>query len=478
LQLTPCAVAEYMHPEPDFDDDPRCRWKQLPMETMVKVKNRNSLWASAVALVCALLSSRGALAQVATQTCDFLPNKIYLHGTTAVKPLIAVLGARLAALPTPYTLLYQQVDACNAVSTVANNANISQSGAPHVYSLAQTPKNPDAYKDDTCTLNAGSIIAADVGLADVYFNSCPIYSPDTLRDPNLNPASSGSPAMDFLGPIQAMVFVTPQSNFSSQYLLMEEAQDILACGTGAKVYPYIDPKQLNLYDHEGGFTNGVPLMTYDCLNLPTSYYPRSADQAYFVKPSFYPQPEIAIIGIILSSINPSAAIGFVSGENYDEHRDTLKSLAIVGPGQGAGNKAYLPDFDATTRDRRNVRDGHYTIQGPLHMIARVGADNVPSSPMAQRFINWMQGKPGMPGEDPLPFNILDIFATTGVVPQCAMKVIRASECGPFKPYKDAAPCGCYFESKATGVAIPGGCTPCTSAADCSGGRMCSFGFCE
>ena len=261
-------------------------------------------------------------------------------------------------------------------------------------------------------------------------------------------------------------------------VLLEDAQNILACGTGAKVYPYVDAAQLNLYDHESGFTNGVPLMTYGCLNLPVSYYPKSTTLANFIKPSFSPQPELQIITNVLGSINPTAAFGFVSGENYDEHRDTMKSLAVVGPGQGARNKAYLPDFDATTRDRRNVRDGHYTLQGPLHMIARVGADNVPTSPMAQRFVNWMQGKPGMPGEDPLPFNILDIFATTGVVPQCAMKVIRTSECGPFKPYKDPAPCGCYFESKATGVAIPAGCTSCASAADCTGGRVCSFGFCE
>jgi hypothetical protein len=449
----------------------------LQLETIVKARIQHNRL-TALATACVLFIARGAHGQVATQTCDFLPNKIYLHGTTAVKPLIAVLGARLAALPTPYNLLYQQVDACQAVPTVIENGNISQRGAPHKYTLAPTTKNPDAYKDDTCTLNAGTIVTADVGLADVYFSSCPNYFDGALRDPTLNAAAPTAPGIDFLGPIQAMVFFTSQSNFSSQYLLMEEAQSILACGTGAKIYPYVDPAQLNVYDHEGGFTNGVPLMTYDCLTLPTSYYPKSTSQATFVVPSIFPQPELEIITLVLSSINPTAAFGFVSGENYDEHRDTLKSLAIVGPGQGAGNKAYLPDSDATSTDRRNVRDGHYVIQGPLHMIARVGADNVPTSPMAQRFINWMQGKPGMPGEDPLPFNIIDIFARTGVVPQCAMRVIRTSECGPFKPYQDPAPCGCYFESKATGLATPAGCTPCTSTPDCAAGRVCSFGFCE
>lgn len=433
----------------------------------------------AVAAVCLLLLSRNAAGQIATQTCDFFPNKIYLHGTTAVKPLIAVLGARLAALPTPYTLLYQQIDACNAVSAVTSNGNISQSGAPHVYTSAPTAKNPDAYNDDTCTLGAGTIIHADVALADVYFSGCPagIYFPGEVRDVN-DQSSSGAPAVDFLGPIQAMVYVTSSSNFSSQYLLIEEAQDILACGVRSKIYPYIDSTSLDLYDHESGFTNGIPIMTYHCLDLPLTYYPRSVQDATFIKPSFYPQPELTVIANITSSINPTAAVGFVSGENYDEHRDTLKSLAVVGPGQSAGNKAYLPDSDATSRDRHNVRDGHYVIQGPLHMIARAGADNVPTTPMAQRFINWMQGKPGMPGEDPLPFNIIDIFADTGVVPQCAMKVIRDTECGAFKPYRDTAPCGCYFESKATGLAVPSGCKTCQATLECGTGRICSLGFCE
>jgi hypothetical protein len=446
------------------------------MEITVNVRSRKGLL-SILAIGCALLFPALASGQVATQTCDFLPNKIYLHGTTAVKPLIAVLGARLSQLPTPYTLLYQQVDACNAVSRVATNGNISTSGAPHVYTPAPTAKNPNGYNDDTCALNSAVIINADVALADVYFDGCPNYSSGALRDPNVNPAGDVAPAVDYLGPIQAMVFVTSRSNFSSQYLYLEEAQEILACGTAAKIFPYVDPNHLNLYDFEGGFTNGIPIMSYHCLSLPLTYHAKNGT-ATFIKASFFPQPELTVMGNVQRSINPTAAIGFVSGENYDENRDTLKSLAVVGPGQAGGNKAYLPDWDAITTDRRNVRDGHYVVQGPLHMVARAGADNVPTSPMARRFVNWMQGKPGMPGEAPLPFNIIEVFAKTGVVPQCAMRVIRDKECGAFRPYRDPAPCGCYFESEATGIAIPSGCTVCQSNAECTGGRACSFGFCE
>jgi hypothetical protein len=401
--------------------------------------------------------------------------------------MIAQLGARLAALPTPYTLLYQQVDACRAMQTVMSpTGSISGFGDPAFYTAAPTAKNPDAYREDTCAINKGIQIIADVALSDVYYTSCPrhLYPADAYvpRDARMDPAGSLATVADFLGPTQAMVFVVAQSNFSSQYLLLEETQNILACGTGGRIFPFVDKSQLYLYqvDQNAGnsFTNGVPLMTYTCLNLPTRYYP-GPQAANLIPPTASEgRPEGEIVTSMLASINPSAALGLISVENYDEHRGELRSLAVLGPGQDAGKKAYWPDSDVTSRDRRNVRDGHYVIQGPLHMIARVGQnDNVPTRPMARRFLNWMQGKPGLPGEEPLPFNMIDVFAKAGVVPDCAMKVVRTTECGPFNPYKDPAPCGCYFESKATGVAVPPGCVPCTSSSEC-GGRVCSYGFCE
>ena len=174
------------------------------------------------------------------------------------------------------------------------------------------------------------------------------------------------------------------------------------------------------------------------------------------------------------SIKPNNALTYISNEIYVLFRDRLKSVALQGPGQ---DKAYFPDSDSTSRDRRMVRDGHYLVQGPLHMVAKAGPDNVQQSPNAQRFINWMLQKPGVPGEAPLPFNIIDVFAETGVVPACAMRVVRFTDGGPFSPYRDSQPCGCYFEAKATGVDVPCGCKACKSSDECNGG-VCSYGFCE
>src|SRR5205814_1125309 len=60
----------------------------------------------------------------------------------------------------------------------------------------------------------------------------------------------------------------------------------------------------------------------------------------------------------------NAAIGILSTDYMDLHRDTVKELAYQHTGQSCG---YLPDSDANAFDKANVRDGHYMIWGPLHM---------------------------------------------------------------------------------------------------------------
>jgi hypothetical protein len=421
----------------------------------------------ACASVLITLQQGGALAQVASQSCVFLPNKIYLYGTTAVEPVIAALGARLSQLDPPYSLLYLGYDGCNALAAVAQGLNIA--GAAEFYSIdaAGLPKI------DTCSISAGQVTKADVALSDVYYATCPSNVRDAvdsaigLRDPSVNVANNARMLVDFQGPTQAMVVVVPRANFSTTYLSLDQTRDILACGSLGLIYPFVDPTQIITYAFLAG-DQGVKEMTYACLGL-------GLDQVCVQGCTGTAQWNQEAASRVINSIKQTAAIGYISNEVYDQHRDVLKAVALQGPGQ---DKAYYPDSDSTRRDRRMVRDGHYMVQGPLHMVALAGADNVPVQPMAQRFVNWMLQKPGLPGEAPLPFNIVDVFAESGVVPACAMRVVRYADGGPFSPYRDSQPCGCYFESQATGVAVPCGCKPCKGQDDCTGAQVCSYGFCE
>ena len=79
--------------------------------------------------------------------------------------------------------------------------------------------------------------------------------------------------------------------------------------------------------------------------------------------------------------------------------------------------------------------------------------------------------------DTSPYTWIDLEAAAGTIPQCAMTVTHTSDGGPMAPYTPCKPCGCYFESKATGTP-PASCTVCMTSAQCPTGKSCSYGFCE
>src|SRR5262249_8945787 len=72
---------------------------------------------------------------------------------------------------------------------------------------------------------------------------------------------------------------------------------------------------------------------------------------------------------------------------------------------------------------------------------------------------------------------MDDVIASGLVPICAMKVQRqAAEGGDLSNYQSSAPCGCYFDFKATGATS---CTACSGSNPCAGaGQVCRRGYCE
>jgi hypothetical protein len=71
--------------------------------------------------------------------------------------------------------------------------------------------------------------------------------------------------------------------------------------------------------------------------------------------------------------------------------------------------------------------------------------------------------------------LLDVYAQSGLVPECAMRVTRMSDGGDVTPLVPPNPCSCVFEAKATGSTD---CKPCAVQGDCDGGETCSQGYCE
>jgi hypothetical protein len=177
-----------------------------------------------------------------------------------------------------------------------------------------------------------------------------------------------------------------------------------------------------------------------------------------------------VLNAVASSVMPEKTIGILGAEIYETARDRLNALAFQAYKQ---SKAYYPDSTAAARDKRNLRDGHYTTWSPTVYMTKVGSDGAPANPRARLLLDLILAKPVTP--DP-GFDPLEIVISKGLVPQCAMKVSRAVEGGPLSPFAPAEPCSCFFEQKATGTA-PASCQTCTSDATCGAGK-CRHGYCE
>jgi hypothetical protein len=291
-----------------------------------------------------------------------------------------------------------------------------------------------------------------VAISDVFYESCVNSS---------KPATIG----DVQGPVQAMLPIVASTNASVQAISAEQAAAIWGCGAADKVGMFTDDTSVNGIQQRNK-DSGSQILVAKNIGVPADMFKGHAN---------------AKGGDLLASMTAGAAaepmqvIGFIAADAYKSALSTatpspIHSLAFRGLTQ---TKAYYADSAASAVDRRNVRNGRYVIAGPEHMM--VTLTNGAASATAQTFIAWINGTAMI---DTSPNTWIDLEATAGTIPQCAMQVTHTSDGGLMAPYTPCQPCGCYFESKATGTAIPTGCTVCSASAPCAGGKTCSYGFCE
>ena len=235
---------------------------------------------------------------------------------------------------------------------------------------------------------------------------------------------------EYLGPIQAMLFVVPSTS-SQKAISAEMARAVFGRG-GAQglTQPWVTP---TLYFVRNAST-GTQQMISSAIGVP-------ADQFWGVDRGS--ARNVAALLTVLSSgadrVSAEQAIGILSNDYYDADRGNLTALAFQAVNQSCG---YLPDSTAFKTDKRNVRDGHYPIWGPLHFFANT-AQGIPTSPAAQAFVSVV-AEPE-PGPD-----LLDAYIDSGLVPSCAMSVKRATDLGPLSAYVPPVMCGCHFEARLAG----------------------------
>jgi ABC-type phosphate transport system substrate-binding protein len=399
------------------------------------------LVACAVVAGAGFLAAAPASAQTMCNDATVLPNPIIVSGSTAFEPTLRQIAAKLAAETSPYSIILATgpSGSCNGVASIANSTDLGgTSGRYYTGATGATMAS--------CTFATGQ--KPDVGISDVYYEAC-------MNVTQPRPAD----IMDVAGPAQAMLFVVPKANTTTQGLTYKEAQTLYGCGVSPTkpIAGFSMPAGVYCRDASSGTqitiarNIGVPetvLTTPICVNGGGTG---------------------GVVNGVTQFADAQNAIGFIGADAFDANRTTLNSLAFQALGQ---TKAYYADSSPDISDRKNVRDGHYTIWGYEHFIAR--ATNGSLSTRAADFIGYVNGT-----KTSTSWDFVAIEGGAGVIPLCAMNVKRSSDGGLLSPSTPPETCNCAFEAAITKT-TPASCTACTGTGTgtCTGGKSCHHGFCE
>jgi len=392
-----------------------------------------------------LLASTGA-AQTTTVACNdtsALPNPVFMGGSSAFEPILSQLAVQIKAKQ-QVSIVYAAISSClgvSAVSPPADNPDAQPlTGTAHYYTVDPT----DSTKTVTNACNLSGNTMATIGVSDVSFDSCQGVS---------KPTSIG----EWFGPEQSMLIVVPDGNTTTTAISAEQAAAIWGCGANSGNSSFHNTGSI-FYRSK---TSGTQIMIARNIGVPENSFLGTSTSS-----------SSDMVTKLLAALDPRTAIGFVAADFYASKRSVLNSLAFRGIGQ---KKAYYADTDSTSDDLRNVRDGHYMIQGPLHFFSKLDSTNQPAA-NAKLVLDWLTGAAPIDTADPNSY--VRIVATSGDVPQCAMKVTISTDGGYFSPYTPTVSCNCAFEKAKNLKTVAGTCTPCTSDATCTGGTRCQTGYCE
>ena len=380
---------------------------------------------------------------------DSVPNPVMVLGATGF-PMETI----AKSMGTQATIFYGEKSSCEGVAAMVLNQRMS---GEVVYYDANGTRTRCALAQEH---------PADLTLSALFAPSCANQA--GLAEPVALPPQ----VEDLLGPINPVMFAAPATS-KERAISAEAAYKVFGFGGLSGVAPWTDEQYV--FRRRAG--SGNQLTVALSLGIPTGEL-RGRDS----------NGSSNMLKALLTSGAPQQTIGISSSEIVDTNRDVMKTLAYKHYKQPV---AFYPDSDAATLDRRNVRDGHYFMWMPLHVMVRtsggepVAVPNAALDPDGRRkaardasvkLLSFV-----MINRQQAPVRSVDIFGAlkrSGTVPQCAMKVSRAKEGAPLVPFTPPVSCDCAFEAATPGNTRPD-CSPCRDASECSSGKpTCSFGYCE
>jgi hypothetical protein len=361
------------------------------------------------------------------------------------------------------TILYQKAPSCDLLASMYNQDGALLTPTATSKQVNYLPLSSDLDggtwdpvkgKALTCAYTPGTDpqINASLGISALFTESCAgLTAPPTLSRVS--------------GPVQAYMLAVPKDQMQSA-ITAEEAYFLLGwhqgtAATDGQVTPWTDDQSVFIRK-ESPATASTQLVWAANLGLDPNKMKGIQGQ----------QSSDVLGGLTMAAANGKTgqAIGILGIDVVEANTDTVKGLAFQAFHQ---KHAYYPNQTATSRDKQNVRDGHYTVWSPTVYVYKKDAGGGGPDPNARYLIDLVLGNALATPPD---FDPIDGVAAAGLVPDCAMKVRRAFDGGDLSLYTPAQPCGCYFDSKVRSQ-VPASCTACSASEPCASGT-CRHGFCE
>jgi hypothetical protein len=383
------------------------------------------------ALLAALTVAAVAERHADAITCDTLTMPLYVAGSSAIGALVGEIGKVLAQeTPVTTTVVYLGAGSCVGIDAILNGTPIT--GTAEYWDASGTQQ--------ACDLPAMQV--ADVGVSDVFPQTC-------------TPLPGGLPANigEFHGPVQAMTFVAPHASMQES-ISAQAAYCIYGLGNNSGVDPWTDTTIIFQRDQNSGTQ-------------------RMISKALGMDPSTWMGTPTTSSGDMLMKVSGAmpteGALGILVADVGETNRATLVTLAYQHFDQDCG---YYPDKTAVDHEKQNVRDGHYAIWGPLHLLSKLNTQGYPLKAGARDVIGYITGTKAPPGG----LDLIALEAMGHVVPQCAMRVSRDEEIGPLSSYAPQGACGCYYDAVTDGSSS---CAPCANSSECpADAPSCNYGYCE
>ncbi|MEO6776675.1 MAG: hypothetical protein ABI467_27285 [Kofleriaceae bacterium] len=378
--------------------------------------------------------------------CADLPNPIYLQVGDTQLNLMKALGRQLRDnTPEPVTLVWITSGSCSNIDLMYHHNPVAGITGTMSYapSQAEATTFTTANTAFPCTPPTATPLFPDIANSALFNSACTTEAP---------PATVSLT----IGPRQGYVLAMPRGT-SATAITAEEAYFVFGFGPvmlqamSAAIMPWIDEGQLWIR------TDSKSTLLAWAANI-------SVPAAKWHGTKLNGSPDV--VNALVTSTNPGAAIGLLGSEVYDGLRASLTVMAFRAFGQYA---AYYPDSTATSRDKKNLRDGHYTVWSPTVWMLKTDGTN-PINADAKYVVDMIAGHPVTPQPS---FTPTVTVAGVGLVPDCAMRVQRSFEGGPLSLYKPPTSCTCRYEA----TVDVSSCETCSVTTPCTSG-VCRDGYCE